>query len=117
MNRPAKSATIIAFLFSLLMVAGWESVAVGDLFVAPRRGGWAVDAALDSTGKVHGILPKLKDLAKYSRDDLEVLLPQLRSSVQKRIETTVTLGADYCHNARLAEEQALIKSIEKLLGL
>ena len=76
-----------------------------------------LDAALDSTGKVHGILPKLKDLAKYFRDDLEMLLPQLRSSVQKRIQTTVKLGADYGHNARLAEEQALIHSIEKLLGL
>lgn len=38
MNRPAKSATIIAFLFSLLIVAEWESVAVGDLFVAKRWG-------------------------------------------------------------------------------
>ncbi len=84
---------------------------------APIKGGTLIDAALDSTGKVHGILPKLKDLAKYSGDDLEALLPQLRSSVQKRIETTVKLGADYGHNARIAEEQALIKSIEKLLGL
>jgi hypothetical protein len=85
--------------------------------LVPKGGGKLIDAALDSTGKVHGILPKLQDLAWYSRDDLEALLPQLRSSVQKRIETTVKLGADYGHNARIADEQALIKSIEKLLGL
>ena len=38
-----------------------------------------------------------------------------RLSVQTRIDKTEEMGADYGHNARLAEEQQLLQSIEKHL--
>ncbi len=82
---------------------------------AAKAGTRTVDATLDATGKVHGKLPQPADLGKYDPDDLARLRDQLRQSVQKRIEKTVELGADYGHSARLAEEQALIRSIEKHL--
>jgi acyl-coenzyme A synthetase/AMP-(fatty) acid ligase len=41
------------------------------------------------------------------------LRDELQQSVQQRIEETVKLGCDYGHSERLAEEQALIISIEK----
>ena len=75
----------------------------------------AVEAFLDSTGKVHGVLPEVKDLKNYTVDELKRLLNELKTSVQTRIQATVRLGADYGHNARLAAEQQLIKSIEKHL--
>ena len=71
--------------------------------------------ALDSTGKVHGELPRPRDLRNYSREDLLQLRDELRQSVQKRIEVTTQLGRDKAHGQRQGAEQALIKSIEKLL--
>ena len=74
-----------------------------------------MNAALDSTGKVHGKLPDVKDLGRYDADDLARLRDELQDSVQKRIEVTVQKGADFGHNDRVAAEQQLIKSIEKHL--
>ncbi len=37
---------------------------------------------LDATRKVHGVLPKVKDLFKYSKEELEVLLNELTISVR-----------------------------------
>lgn len=71
---------------------------------------------LDATGKVHGTLPKVKDLINYSKEDLKILLKELKSSVQKRIEVTSQLGRDRPHGQRQGAEQDLIKSIEKHLG-
>jgi hypothetical protein len=73
--------------------------------------------ALDSTGKVHGILPKIKDLAKYSAEELKILLQDLKQSVQQRIRKNVELGFDKAHAQRQAAEQQLIIQIEKFLGL
>jgi hypothetical protein len=56
------------------------------------------------------------DLKNYDVDELQRLLSELKISVQTRIQATVRLGADYGHNARLAAEQQLIKSIEKYLS-
>lgn len=55
------------------------------------------------------------DLGKYDPEDLARLRGELQQSVQKRIEKMVQLGSDYGHSKRLAEEQALIRSIEKHL--
>lgn len=82
---------------------------------APAGGFQAIEASLDSTGKVHGKLPDIKRLAQYDPYELSQLLSELKRSVQKRIEITVKMGADHGHNARIAEEQQLIKSIEKFL--
>jgi hypothetical protein len=74
------------------------------------------DAILDAAGKVHGTLPLPADLAEYDTEALETLRDELQQSVQTRIANTVRLGADYGHNDRLAQEQALIKSIDKYLA-
>lgn len=71
--------------------------------------------ALDRTGKVHGVLPKVKDLAKYSKDELKILAQQLKKSVQQRIKVTSRMGRDRAHGQRQGAEQDLIKSIEKHL--
>jgi len=84
--------------------------------IVPKGGTWTVHAVLDGTGKVHGKLPKPADLGKYGPEDLATLRDHLQQSVQKRIQKTVELGSDSGHSARIAEEQALIKSIEKHLA-
>jgi hypothetical protein len=71
---------------------------------------------IDATGKVHGILPKVKDLGKYSKEELRVLLEELKQSVQRRIEVTSKMGRDRAHGQRQGAEQDLIKSLEKYLG-
>ncbi|MEQ1507827.1 MAG: hypothetical protein ABMB14_36700, partial [Myxococcota bacterium] len=70
---------------------------------------------LDSTGKVHGDLPKVKDLGRYDADDLEVLSEDLGKSIEKRIEVTIKKGSDPGHGARQAAEQDLKKSVDKHL--
>lgn len=70
---------------------------------------------IDATGKVHGELPKVKDLNKYSKEQLETLQKELKESVQKRIEVTSKLGRDKAHGQRQGAEQDLIKAIEKHL--
>jgi len=72
--------------------------------------------ALDATGKVHGKLLKVKDFGKYSEDELQTLLGELKQSVQKRIEVTSKMGRDRAHGQRQGAEQDLIKSLEKYLG-
>jgi RHS repeat-associated protein len=73
--------------------------------------------SLDATGKVHGTLPRVQDLGKYSKEELSILLKELRQSVQKRIEVTSKMGSDRGHGQRQGAEQDLIKSLEKYLGL
>ena len=71
--------------------------------------------ALDATGKVHGTLPKIKDLFKYSKDELKILRDELRVSVQKRIEVASRMGRDKAHGQRQGAEQELLKFLEKYL--
>jgi len=75
-----------------------------------------VDAFLERTGKVHGNLPSVGELSQYNREELEILRGQLSASIQTRIAKTVQLGADYGHNARLAQEQGLLQSLDSYLG-
>jgi hypothetical protein len=70
---------------------------------------------LDTTGKVHGELPRPKELGQYRPEDLRQLKEELRQSVQKRIQKNVEKGSDLGHGQRQAAEQQLIKSIEKFL--
>jgi hypothetical protein len=71
--------------------------------------------ALDATGKVHGTLPKVQDLYKYSKEDLEILLQELKISVKKRIEVTAIMGRDRGHGQRQGAEQDLIHAITRFL--
>ena len=66
-------------------------------------------------GKVHGALPRIEDLGKYSKEELLILLKELRQSVQRRIEITSKMGRDKGHGQRQGAEQDLIKAIEKYL--
>jgi hypothetical protein len=68
---------------------------------------------LDATGKVHGILPKVRDFAKYSKEELKILYKELKISVQRRIKVTARMGRDKGHGQRQGAEQDLIKSLEK----
>ncbi|AEE51476.1 RHS repeat domain-containing protein [Haliscomenobacter hydrossis] len=70
---------------------------------------------LDRTGKVHGILPRVKDLVKYGKDELSMLLKELKKSVRRRIQVTSRMGRDRAHGQRQGAEQDLIKSLEKHL--
>ena len=81
---------------------------------AAKKGKKALPA-LDATGKVHGALPKIKDLGRYSKDELQILLQDLRQSVQQRITVTSRMGRDRAHGQRQGAEQDLIKAIEKHL--
>jgi len=71
--------------------------------------------ALDSTGKVHGRLPRVEDLGRYDPDELRQLSKELQESVQERIRKTTELGRDKGHGSRQAAEQQLIKAIERHL--
>ena len=98
-----------------------QSLIVGGIAPSPGKilkGGKLLEAlpALDRTGKVHGVLPKIKDLGRYSKSELKILLKELRQSVQQRIKVTSRKGRDRAHGQRQGAEQDLIKSIEKHLG-
>ncbi len=71
--------------------------------------------SLDATGKVHGTLPKVKELGRYSKDELRILYQELKQSVQQRIKVTSRMGRDRPHGQRQGAEQDLIKAIEKHL--
>jgi RHS repeat-associated protein len=70
---------------------------------------------LDGTRKVHGVLPKLRELHKYSVDELKIFLEELKISVVERKRLNGILGADPGHGRRVGEEHALIRKIEKIL--
>jgi hypothetical protein len=83
------------------------------------RGGGSEESenlpSLDSTGKVHGELPRSEDLDNHSPEDLRKLQDELRQSVGERIRTTEELGPDRGHGQRQGEEQQLIRKIDKHL--
>lgn len=105
---------------------GQESVENDSTMVTPNNGSAGATVynseeadnlpALDSTGKVHGKLPKRQDLDKYSPDELSQLQDELRQSVKQRIRKNIELGSDKAHGERQADEQQLIKDIDKHLS-
>lgn len=97
-------------LAALLLVIARKGKGIQDLKLLEE-----ILPALDSTGKVHGKLPKMSDLKKLSKDDLIILKEELIKSVQKRIEKTSELGRDRGHGQRQGAEQDMIKTIEKIL--
>ena len=70
---------------------------------------------LDHKGKVHGDLPKVEDLGDYSTEELEQLKDDLQASVEERIRVNAELGPKGGHGRRQAEEQDMVKSIDKNL--
>jgi RHS repeat-associated protein len=83
------------------------------------RGSWVKRLkalpTLDGKGKVHGVLPKLRELHKYSVDELKIFLEELKLSVAERGRLNGIMGADPGHGRRVSEEHALIRKIEKIL--
>ena len=69
----------------------------------------------DSTGKVHGELPKASELRNYSVEGLRQLQAELRQSVEQRIRVNSAMGPKGNHGLRQAQEQELIRQIEKHL--
>jgi hypothetical protein len=63
-----------------------------------------------------GVVMNPADLSEYDPEALATLRDQLEQSVQQRIAKTVELGSDYAHSARIAEQQQLIRSINKYLA-
>jgi hypothetical protein len=61
-------------------------------------------------------LPKIADLKRYDREDLERLGQELKQSVQERIRKTNEMGSDKPHGERQAGEQRLLQGIRRLLG-
>jgi hypothetical protein len=61
-------------------------------------------------------LPSPADLSEYDPEALAALRDELEGSVQTRIGNRIRLGWDYGHDARIAEEQTLIRSINKFLA-
>jgi hypothetical protein len=71
--------------------------------------------ALDRSGKVHGPLPAVEDLARHTLDDLAHFQQELRKSVQQRIRKNIEMGFEPAHGKRQAAEQQLIRQIENIL--
>jgi RsiW-degrading membrane proteinase PrsW (M82 family) len=70
---------------------------------------------LDSTGKVHGRLPnRVPD--HWTRSDLNELAADLRTSIRNRNLEQIRLGEDGPHRARIAQEEQLLRQIERILG-
>ena len=106
--------------------SGVVIVATHDVVVASRElarlnsmndaggstGGNADIPSLDGTGKVHGELPGRSTWSKYSKEDLRVLLSDLKKSVKTRTRVNNMKGVDYGHSKRLSDEHQLIKEIE-----
>lgn len=84
--------------------------------IASSQGTLIPDAILDTSGRVHGTLPSAADLSQYDLEALQTLRDELVQSVQTRIANTIRLGPTLGHSDRLAQEQALIKSIDKYLA-
>lgn len=72
--------------------------------------------ARDASGRVHGDLPSVSDLKRYSSDDLEFILNEFENSVRYRIGNNIIYGYHEPQGRRQAQEQQLIHSIKKLLG-
>lgn len=83
---------------------------------AAEGGDGSPEAFLDGLGRVHGKLPSPADLGEYNTEELQILRDELEQSVQARIGNRIELGPDPGHDARIAEEQSLIRSIDKHLG-
>ncbi|MCG8462174.1 MAG: RHS repeat-associated core domain-containing protein, partial [Holophagales bacterium] len=71
---------------------------------------------LDSTGKVHGELPRPKDFPDYEVDNLRQLHEELQVSVWERIRKTEELGRHRPHGQRQGAEQDLTLDLERYLS-
>ncbi len=73
------------------------------------------DLKLDRTGKVHGEIPDYVP-NNATREQLEELRDDLRTSIRTRNQEAIRLGEDGPHRNRIREEQQLLRQIEKVLS-
>jgi RHS repeat-associated protein len=74
-----------------------------------------VKSAYDATGKVHGDLPK-RVPDSWTREEMQEAAGELRKSIRRRKAEQVQLGEDGPHRARIAEEEQLLRQVEKKLS-
>jgi hypothetical protein len=76
--------------------------------------------ACDVTGKVHGRLPNAADaqqkIQNMGREDLEQSAEELKKSIAARKAEQLRLGEEGPHRARIAQEEDLLRAIEKKLS-
>lgn len=89
---------------------------VAGILQIARVGQSAVSLVRDATGKIHGSpLPSIGQLKNMSLEQIEESMEELRASILVRTQELEVLGEHGSHRARLAEEQALLRSLEKHL--
>ncbi|MGH8646396.1 MAG: hypothetical protein ACREX4_18835 [Gammaproteobacteria bacterium] len=104
-------------------VAAVESVtttrALGQRLRGPGPGAAENRGYLDASRRFHNYhgtgFPSVKDLRAYSPDELLSLRAELAQSIPNRIQGSITHGYHAPHAQQQAAEQALIRSIDKLL--
>jgi RHS repeat-associated protein len=101
-------------VYGYLASAGAVGGAVGQAGVL-RFGKPTFDIIRDNTGRVHGTLPRFVP-RNVSRDALVFAASELRASIQVRLQNMVRLGEQGNHGIRIAQEQRLLKQIERQLG-
>jgi len=72
--------------------------------------------ALGHEGKLDGLLPSREQWTKYGRENLEILVDDLKTSINQRTLDNLERGSDYIHGLRLQQENQLLKDITKFLG-
>lgn len=70
---------------------------------------------LDSTGRVHGELPT-RIPSSWTDDELSDFADDLRISIANRKQQQLDLGEDAAHRVRIAQEEQLLRQIEKILS-
>jgi RHS repeat-associated protein len=78
---------------------------------------WLPRLAVDATNRIHiDKLPHPGQLKGLSKDALSTIAANLRQSIASRQANMIALGNKGNHGQRLAQEQALLRSVEKMIG-
>ncbi len=67
-------------------------------------------------GRTSGALPRIRDLSRLSRDQLQIARTELMGSIAARRAGMLRYGDQGAHGARLAQERQLLEEVERLLG-
>jgi hypothetical protein len=70
----------------------------------------------DASGRIHGALPKGGVPRHWTQEQLQHGAQELRESIRARKAQQVRFGEEGVHRARIAEEEDLLRKIEKVLS-
>jgi RHS repeat-associated protein len=73
------------------------------------------ELARDRTGKVHGDVPTIAQMKGLPLVQIREAIDELKASIMVRQQEARQLGEDGPHRARIGEEEALLRSLEKVL--